>query len=894
MTNMKLQLTIASALVCGVLAAAPTFEEFTGKLREDHPRMFLTKETLPAFRERANTVCKPLLDEMKQRIDAFPAEPRLEFKTDVAEVKDGKLVFKKILNDQNAGNYAVKTTGGVEALESAILYLATGDRTYFDRARQFLRMLVEFTAWCDRYRILPEWYNNSRMAGFITYDWLYDELTPEEREAFAAPMLKHVEHMQNPGYMRNGGGPGSGNYGEPGLQYYAGLATYGDGIDDELAAKLLKNGYELNVAMMDLRDRISGGSGLLTSICTGYSFGEYPWASYNFLHTLKSAAGIDGTQHWTQMRDYGNWFNWAAIPDSATKDGFLDFGWGDAFHETNKLASWMMYTHLAQAIHFYGKSMPERAKQARAIMEQIPPHIRKILALRKYPYCSFILTGFDPAEKNTESPEQVLGGDIAAYFPTFGLMVVRSGATENDTHAAIKAGAQFTQHQHYDENSFILYKKGFQALDSGTRGSAKHHKVYYPQSVAHNTILIRAENEPLPGYWYPRNAPAITEKVFNDGGQSRMGVARPLGFEKSAYHAVTAGDATRCYAPEKCREAVRQFVYVAPDYFVIYDRVTSVKPDQTKSFLLHTQNEPVELAPGLWRGEAGGGALFLRTLLPENGKAEVIGGPGREFWSNGRNWEIRNHEQAFSKPNWLGRYRLELSPADATEKCRFLTVLQAADKEVPEMVETRLIRTENEDGAAFTTADGRECVVRFNREGMIGGHITIREKGKVLVDQPLLKPTPVVEQEKPGSAQKRHVSPEEFARIDALNSAGKVNLAEKGDVVAWEQPRWFAQGRGSVMQFAAAPEPTAGRCKLKAENDGVVRFLLRGPDIRKEGKRVIYYVEFTKLNVNGKPLLATPAKVWHDKPMTVKLPVKAGEELEIEAEYRTVPGGARK
>ena len=56
MTNMKLQLTIVSALISGVLAAAPTFEEFAGKLRKDHPRMFLTRETLPAFRERANTV----------------------------------------------------------------------------------------------------------------------------------------------------------------------------------------------------------------------------------------------------------------------------------------------------------------------------------------------------------------------------------------------------------------------------------------------------------------------------------------------------------------------------------------------------------------------------------------------------------------------------------------------------------------------------------------------------------------------------------------------------------------------------------------------------------------------------------------------------------------------
>lgn len=66
------------------------------------------------------------------------------------------------------------------------------------------------------------------------------------------------------------------------------------------------------------------------------------------------------------------------------------------------------------------------------------------------------------------------------------------------------------------------------------------------------------------------------------------------------------------------------------------------------------------------------------------------------------------------------------------------------------------------------------------------------------------------------------------------------------------------------------------------------------PTIYKEGKQVIYYVEFTKLNVNGKLLLTTPVKVWHDKPMTVRLPLKVGEKLEIEAEYRTVSGGARK
>ena len=179
---MKLVLTATAALMCGsILARPPSFEEFSGKIRQSHPRLFLTQETLPDFRERANTICKPLLDDMKKRIDALPADSKLEYKSDVAEMVDGRLVFKRLIGDQNAVIYAVKTTGGTEALESAILYLATGDRIYLDRAKQFLKMLTEFTAVSDRSKILPEWYNNTRLSGLIAYDWLYNDLQESTR-----------------------------------------------------------------------------------------------------------------------------------------------------------------------------------------------------------------------------------------------------------------------------------------------------------------------------------------------------------------------------------------------------------------------------------------------------------------------------------------------------------------------------------------------------------------------------------------------------------------------------------------------------------------------------------------------------------------------------------------
>ncbi len=133
-----------------------------------------------------------------------------------------------------------------------------------------------------------------------------------------------------------------------------------------------------------------------------------------------------------------------------------------------------------------------------------------------------------------------------------------------------------------------------------------------------------------------------------------------------------------------------------------------------------------------------------------------------------------------------------------------------------------------------------------------------------------------------------------LARIDVLPAEGTVQLVEKAKDVSWEQPRWFAQGRGGVLQFAAAPESREGSCKLKAEAEGMLKIWLLGPDVRGEdGKKQKYYVEFAELNINGKPLLTEPVKVWHDAPKIFSLPVKAGEELEITAKYKTVPGGDR-
>lgn len=886
MKKIVLFLTMCCAGILPLFGVEPSFAELQGMIRQSHPRLFINTDTLPAFKARLNDPYAERLMKLKKEVDGFPEKAELEYKTDIIDIVDGKMVFKRNIGDQNAVAYGLKRHGGSEALKCALVYLGTGDDKYLKKANDWLQLSIQFIELAKRSRILPEWYHYSRQCALMAYDWLHDELTDEQRKAFIVPMLEYVRYMQGAvGYQRNNGGIESGNYGEPGLMWFAGLAAWKDGYCDSLAEELLSKGYRQHCMMMNNRERMSAGTGLLMHITSGYVFGAYPWASCNFLHTLKSAANLDMTKHWTQMRDYPMFFSWMSIPNPKINDGFCEFGWGDGNHATNSMGVWLMYNHMAQVIQLFGDAFPEAARQARAVIELLPEKSRNFNDLTGHPYLPFILDKFDPAVKNDEPAAAVLSKNLAQHFPTFGLTVMRSGFSDGDTYASIKAGATVDQHQHYDENSFIIYKRGFQALDTGTRNNAPHHLLYYPQTVAHNAILIRMEDEPLPRHWYPSNAPRIAQMPNCDGGQNVRKMARSLGFEQSDYHVVTGGDATACYSAAKCREAVRQFVFIKPDYFVIYDRVTSVKPDQQKVFLLHSEGEPT-LTERVWRSGINDGALFTKTLLPQENHVEVIGGPDKEFVAGGVNYPIdpTSWMAKTKSQTWLGKFRLEISPKSEGEKTRFLHLLQTADATVPSMVASRLVTTDTQDGVTFTTAEGLLCTVMFNRDGDIGGKITIQKDGKMLVERPLLKERPV------GRTQDEAFLSDltKASRMDVFMPDGSLQLVDEGNTGRLERPQWLNYGDSFVAQFKADTAGREGRFTIRAVRDGKLVVKLMGPDIREGGVIQKYMVEYSAFSVNGKSYLPEPVTVWHNTPRIVEIPVKAGEELKLEAKFHAL------
>jgi len=690
---MIISMWLAYPAYCGETDDDPAWLK---SIRKDHPRMFFKAETWPKVKERALNQEREWYDMLKARADRYPDDP---------EVKDF----------------------GSEAAVTAFMYRMTSESRYLELTKKFLRRSIEHYHKRNAEGWAAHWYSTSRVNGWSAYDWIYNDLSEPERREIAMPFLEHVEYEQRgPGKPRlqrhNTGGATTGFYGAPNMVWYTGLALYGDGIDDERALDYLKRGYELNQQVLEHRKRTSGNDGGAASSSLNYAMGAYPWAEFNFLHTLESATGEDISGQWPHVSYFPEYIIWNWLP------GEHEFGTGDSYHTTNKLSMSNMYTHMAQTMHFYGKSQPKRAAMARWMQDAVPDG----RYTRTWPCHPFLLNRMDdappPAGPETLPP--------ARHFSNMGQVFMRSGSGADDTYALFTAGGTLRQHKHFDNNNFTIFKEGFLALDTGTRPEPGQHLYqYYCRTVAHNCILIHMPGEKLPRYW---GGPAPGEEdagVVNDGGQSSQLDSEVVAFETSPHFTYVASDATDCYNDEKCRLALRQFVFVPPDHFVIFDRVTSTRPDYKKVWLLHTAREP-RVDDLMFQAEQGEGRIMCRTMLPKDAVLTKIGGTGKQFWADGRNWPLPEGYRTSDTTELLGQWRMEVSPGSAKTEDLFLHLIQVGGLSMSSMVSAELISENGRVGVSFRFGENENTVL-FSTKGGAAGHIRITAAGQTLVDKAL-------------------------------------------------------------------------------------------------------------------------------------------------------------
>ena len=338
------------------------------------------------------------------------------------------------------------------------------------------------------------------------------------------------------------------------------------------------------------------------------------------------------------------------------------------------------------------------------------------------------------------APRPIAELPLTKHFPSpAGATVARTGwdlgPDSRDAAAYLNVGEYFFgNHQHYDAGTFQISYRGPLAIASGYYDdfAGEHGKNYYNSAISKNALLIRDPDGVTRFHGRP---------VANDGGQSpqpslerpdlpavRTGrvTARAHGPDEFAPdYSLLAGDVTDAYGPDRAERVTRAMVALNlrddrfPLALVVCDRVIAKDPAFEKVWLLHSVQEPVVgtgrdgrktitvVRTGPNRGTrnvpmpAGaeyGGRLTVDCLLPINATVNTVGGPGREFWVDGRNYppEIKPRKGRAFDP---GAWQVEVTPppdaphsnapgrddagnnAGSARETRFLHVLTVSDIE---------------------------------------------------------------------------------------------------------------------------------------------------------------------------------------------------------------------
>ncbi len=677
--------------------------EWTGAIRKDHPRLFFNSDTWPKVRQRALGPERQWYNYIKGRVDSL---------------------------NKRVGNKDVLDTKeyGQEAAWAAFVYRVSEEQQYLELSKKCLDASLRFYDECFNHKKSVNWYSTSRVHATLAWDWLYDSLSEAERRDYMSRLVRAIDRVlkARPAiYRENMSGYSTGFYGVKNCLWFIACTAFGTAIEEDKVNEWLLWGRNENIKLLEHRRKACGDDGGGASATLGYVLGAYPWAEQNFFYTWLSSTAENIAPDWQHSAWLANYVIWNWIESDAEP---LEFGYGDRPHTRNTIPTSRLYTHMANICHLYSRQRPKEAALARHVQQMVP---RKQYSSSWFIY-PFLLTGIDNA------PQLFVPDSLpkARHFENMGQIIMRSGTGPDDTYCMFSCGGILEQHRHYDALNFVIYHKGFLALDSGTRykefDNGEHLANYYAQTVAHNCVVVHQEGEPPARYWGGT-------VIDNHGGQHRQLGSVVKAFETNDHYVYVAGDSTACYRhglvkmsgqpdlEEKCELVTRQIVFLMPNHFVIFDRVISTDAGYRKDWLLHTAYKP-RIRGKTIRADHGKGRMLCRTMLPRDAVLRSVGGPGREFRAAGKNWDIVRDGLTDESLALMGQWRVEVTPGKARHGNIFLHVIQVGGQGLEQMDQVKLIEKDGKCGVSIHSGKQTWDVV-FSSDGLLGGHISRSGQG---------------------------------------------------------------------------------------------------------------------------------------------------------------------
>jgi len=721
-----------SLLLAIILTAGPLAAEYT---LVDHPRMFITKATLPALAEQAYGSGQAARDYalMKQEADDFLTRGTLFQPTS-------------------------EWHPPYELICSALCYLVERERGNAN-AGAYAEAVKKY--WGDG-KILSNVGNKHFGFYGLVFDWIYDSMTAEERQKFgyllggwlywytASPEIT----LLNGDFLYNQTwGPAHLNVGNTrdGIcpKLFVALALAGAETEHDAACKQFLDSFDSRIPTecIPAFDQMGG------VWSESYGHGNYgptkviPWA----FEAWRTATGLNwftlGSPT-TYLKEMNQWAVHLTVPFS-NRTAYIDDNDG-----ANLISSWV-------------ETAPILASRYN---DPVAAWITESYAAETwsahwfyYPWQRLTIYNSNGVAR---TPGQA-GWPTARLFTGGGHVYMRSRWDDPDaTWAFFGAGPRFAGHSRDDEGHFMIARKGWLVLRASGMG---HNDGDYYQggSMPFNIVTIFDPQETFrrldPGASALAEGGTKNERdgglirhVYEAGGGSAVARGSITAFKHDWRYTYAAADMTAGYLGTKVKEVTRQFLYLRGEreFFVIFDRVDSRNSAFPKTWFLHIPTEPqvngspTEVTAGhvysytdgnvcTWLSDPAGisqsGVLsqgkaraFLKTMQPASFTLTKRGGKGYDLWGNPHELTaLYNHTGSQSGQPPQAPWRLEVEPNSKQERDYFLHVLEVADEGDTKMSEVTLLEpSADQVGVKIVPTGGGEAMeVLFTRTGKMSAQV---------------------------------------------------------------------------------------------------------------------------------------------------------------------------
>ena len=516
---------------------------------------------------------------------------------------------------------------GMAAANLSVAYLLTKQKHYLEEAKRWIFTAVGYDVWGYGFLVDVDLSASWLLNGLgLSYDWLKDHLTEEERSLFLNKLILQGNKMFNYGEEHKGNCWSTDYWQNHNWINYSGLLTTAYAIRSEY------EGTEKWIAV--IRDNFEKVFDYLPEDGSNYEGTVYWRYAMNSFLTAADLIRKDGGPNYFETNFLKNTFDFRLYQSAPNWEENINFG--DA-HDRRSSHSICAYYKFASEHHngyaqWLGELVRTKFLFREAYQSKVFPGI--------LPEAFLELLWYNP-DIEPQSPEDL---PLTKYFPDLGLVVMRSSWDTDATHLSFKSSppgghkqwklswelnkkhgwrTRSLTHYHVDFNHFILLHKGASlVIDEGYNRTSR--------AEIHNLITVDGtgcvgekiwdESDLSDPVLFDLNCKGI-HNVWKDVPETA--IAEIEAFANKDGYIYVIGESSRMYYPEmELSRNARHIVNSQCGYFILLDELES-KLEHTYTWRIHSEKYASKKNDHHFEILNGTGGLNIFTVFPEGSHTSV-------------------------------------------------------------------------------------------------------------------------------------------------------------------------------------------------------------------------------------------------------------------------------